>query len=244
MNPPPSLSAWGRRKRWLWRGAWAGGVFLLFYVAFLLLGFVPVNRNYVRPPADDCVRVFIRSNEIHTDLVLPVIQTETGADWRRLFPVDDFAADVRSAKYVAIGWGNRGFYVETPRWADLKLTTLLGAVFPSESVLHVEYVHDIAPGDGVREILVTQRQYCELAGHVSATIAETNARGAALTATEVTYGPTDRFYAASGHYHLFNTCNQWTGRGLKRAGVPVGIWTPIKGQVLCWLPNREASSAR
>ena len=39
-------------------------------------------------------------------------------------------------RYVAIGWGDRGFYVDTPTWADLKLSTLCNALFvPSESVL-------------------------------------------------------------------------------------------------------------
>jgi uncharacterized protein (TIGR02117 family) len=230
-------------KRGLRRIALAIAAFLLLYTAFLLLGFVPVNGKYKIPPEGDRVRLFIRSNDIHTDLVLPVVHAETGADWRGLFPLSDFAADVSSAKYIAVGWGNRGFFVETPRWSDLKLRTLLGAIFPSESVLHAEYVYDIAPGDDVREIWVTRQQYQELADYVCRTVGKTNAVGAALTATEVTYGSTDRFYTATGHYHLFNTCNQWTGRGLKRAGLPIGVWTPIKAQVLCWLPHVAESSA-
>lgn len=211
------------------------------YVAFLLLGFVPINGGYQVPPADDRVRIFIRSNEIHTDIVMPTVHQELGIDWRDLFPPEHFAANVAQAPYVAIGWGNRRFYLETPTWADLKLANVFGALFwPSESVLHVEYLPVAAPGEYQHEVYVTREQYRELVRFVKSTVADTDSRGAAHTAGEVTYGVADRFYTSNGHYHCFNTCNQWTGRGLARAGVPVGIWTPLRPQVLCWLPDCTA----
>jgi hypothetical protein len=71
----------------------------------------------------------------------------------------------------------------------------------------------------------------------------TDERGYASLASDSSYGSTDRFYTATGRYHCFNTCNQWTGRGLARAGVPVGIWTPLKPQVLCWLPACDRALA-
>jgi hypothetical protein len=142
---------------------------------------------------------------------------------------------------VAVGWGDRGFYVETPRWADLKASTVFHALFvPSESVLHVEYLEKPVPGDYLHEVLVTREQYQRIVEFVRATVGAVDERGAARLASEVTYGPIDRFYAAHGSYHLFNSCNQWTGRGLKRAGVPVGIWTPLKVHVLWWLPRQHA----
>lgn len=211
---------------------------LLFYVGFLLLGFVPVNSGYVPPSADDRVRIFVRSNEIHTDLVLPVVAPELGSDWRRTFPPEHFKADVRDYKYVAVGWGNRRFFVETPRWADLKISAVFGALFwPSESVVHVEYLYDVLPGANMREVYLTREQYMVLADFVAASIGKTDSEEHAVPATTVTYNNFDRFYTSPGKYHLFNTCNQWTGRGLKRAGVPTGIWTPLKLHVLCWLPD-------
>ena len=210
----------------------------LFYSGFLALGFVPVNRGYVTPPAEDRVRIFVRSNEVHTDLVLPVVCDAADIDWRRPFPFRDFWGNVRGPQYVAIGWGNREFYVNTPTWAEFKLTSACGALFwPSETVLHVEYLGDVSPGESMRSVLLTREQYGRLAAFVEASIGETHESGAARTASETSYGLRDRFYVASGRYHCFNTCNQWTGRGLKAAGVPTGIWTPLKPQVLCWLPE-------
>lgn len=231
---------WPRIKRWAWRGGYSLGGLLLFYASFLLLGFVPVNNGYQPPPPDDRVTLFIRSNEIHTDFVLPVVHDETGIDWRMLFPHSHFRGQVWRHQCIAIGWGDRGFFVDTPTWADLKIATVLNALFvPSEAVLHVEYLFDAEPGDYMHEFSVNREQYRELTRFIESSIAVIGDQGTAKTATEKSYGPDDRFYLATGSYHLFNTCNQWTGRGLARAGVRTGIWTPLKPQVLVWLPRSE-----
>ena len=241
MSTPPT-PRWPRVKRWLCRAGLVLAALLGIYAAFLLLGFIPINGDYALPPADDRVRIFIRSNEIHTDVVLPTVHPGLGIDWRELFPPAHFDGDVEPAPYVAVGWGNRRFFVETPTWADLKISSVLGALFwPSESVLHVEYLLRAAPGENMREVFVSRQQYRALAAFIRSSLGECDERGCAKTASPTTYGITDRFYLASGRYHCFNTCNQWTGRALARAGLPVGIWTPLKPQVLCWLPATAAS---
>ncbi|MEO6298814.1 MAG: DUF2459 domain-containing protein, partial [Paracoccaceae bacterium] len=51
------------------------------------------------------------------------------------------------------------------------------------------------------------------------------------------YGQTDVFFAANGHFHLFNTCNVWVGETLRAAGIPFGVWTPTPQSVTlsAWL---------
>ena len=117
MSTPPT-PRWPRVKRWLCRAGLVLAALLGIYAAFLLLGFIPINGDYALPPADDRVRIFIRSNEIHTDVVLPTVHPGLGIDWRELFPPAHFDGDVEPAPYVAVGWGNRRFFVETPTWAD------------------------------------------------------------------------------------------------------------------------------
>ena len=232
------ISACMPGKKWLRWFVLAVATGVAVYALFLLLGFVPRNLDYRRPAPGDTVHIFVRSNEIHTDLVLPVTCDDPAIDWQDRFPRAHFQADVSDCRYVAIGWGNRQFYVETPRWSDLKVTSAIGALFwPSETVLHVEYVHDAAEGECFRELLLSREQYRELVEFVESSIGGLDAHGAAESATTVTYGSADRFYSATGHYHAFNTCNQWTGRGLARAGAPVGIWTPLKPHVLWRLPT-------
>jgi uncharacterized protein (TIGR02117 family) len=205
------------------------------YASFLLLGYVPVNCHGKASPEDDSVCLFIRSNEIHTDFVLPVSDDSSGINWSEMFAPQRFRGDVSQCRYVAIGWGNRGFFVETPTWSDLKLTTALGAIVPSESVLHVEYLYDAVPGEYFHELRLSRDQYRELAAFIRETVGRVDENGQAALATESSYSHQDRFFLAKGSYHAFNNCNQWTGRGLQRAGVRTGIWTPLKSQVSCWL---------
>lgn len=226
-----------RLRSWAGRGALAVAIATAIYGLFLLLGFVPLNLAYSPPAEGDAVRIFVRSNEIHTDLVLPVAGDDPAIDWRTRFPPRHFQADVSRHRYVAIGWGNRQFYVETPRWADLKVSSAVGALcWPSEAVLHVEYLTHVAAGEHFREVQISREQYRDLAEFVDSSIGAIDAEGAAAPATTVTYHRSDRFYLATGRYHAFNTCNQWTGRGLAAAGAPVGIWTPLKPHVLWHLP--------
>ena len=222
-------------QRWRRRFVLAVAGCCLFYSGFLLMGYIPVNLGFTAPDDDDSVQIFIRTNEIHTDLVLPTNDEATQVDWRELFPPQHFRSDVSQSRFVAIGWGNRAFFVDTPRWADAKPSTALGAVFPSETVLHVEYLRDASPGPYFRELRISREQYQRLADFVRDSVGETDERGEAVLATKSSYNLQDRFCLAAGSYHAFNNCNQWTGRGLKVAGLPTGIWTPLKSQVYCWL---------
>jgi uncharacterized protein (TIGR02117 family) len=224
-----------RLNRWLRRALLAIGGVLTLYACFLLLGFVPVNRDHQPPPEGERVRVFVRSNEIHTDLVLPACDDASACDWRELFPPEHFRGDVRNHKYVAIGWGNRAFYIETPRWTDLRLSTAVRALFPDQGVLHAEYLYDVAAGEHFHELQLSRDEYRQLTEFVRSSIGELDGEGYAKQASTKSYSSCDRFYTSTGSYHAFNTCNQWTGRGLKAAGQPTGIWTPLRPQVLCWL---------
>lgn len=221
------------------------GAFVALYILFVLTGFIPINVDYVPPPVDDRVRIFIRTNEIHTDFVVPVNDEATGIDWRPLFPADRFTKrDVTRDKYVAIGWGAQKFFIETPTWGDLTLYNFCRAMFwPSPSVMHVEYMPNPQPGPNMREVWITRENYRVLSEHLRSSCGEKDESGAVQTITELTYGKSDRFFASDGTYHLFNTCNQWTGRGLAKIGVPTGLWTPLKEHVLWRLPEMPHENA-
>lgn len=88
---------------------------------------------------------------------------------------------------------------------------------------------------------MSREQYRRLADFIRESIGERDEQGYAVLATNSSYASNDRFYLASGLYHAFNNCNQWTGRGLQHAGVATGIWTPLKSQVTCWLPADQPS---
>lgn len=173
------------------------------------------------------IAVFVEDNGIHTGIVMP--KALFPAEVRARFAAADLA-DPRYARHgwVAVGWGDRAFYVETPEWRDLKPATVLRAAFGSDRVvLHVEHVPAPVAGVAVRRVVLRPDQARRLAAFVAATLGE----GPAVRG----YGGWDAFYPARGRYSAIRTCNAWTGEALRAAGVPMGRWTPFSGTVMWWL---------
>lgn len=209
------------------------GSVLLYGVCALVLGLMPVNRDYREPAAG--ITIYLSHNGVHTDLVLPLATAQM--DWRAAFPAADFrvpaaAADLAPdrnplANFVAIGWGDRGFYFDTPTWADLSAGVALRAISGTgASVVHVEYLPAPTPSASVRKLVLSPAAYQRLVDYVEATFVR-GAGGARLPYPGRGYGVHDTFYAARGHYSLFNTCNEWVRGALDAAGVRVPAWAPF-----------------
>jgi len=214
-------------KRWLRR------------LAFILLGFVAAVGLYVavacalvlwpanaKPPADAAtapeVEAWVLSNGVHTDYVFPV--RSATIDWRRVFAPADFRAPPPDAEFVAIGWGDREFYLNTPTWADLTASRAVGALLGgNRALLHVSYLRRAQLGRGAYRLPLTQARYAQLVAYVRTALPA----GEAKPIAGRHYDDQDAFYEAEGGYNLFETCNTWTGRGLRRAGVTASRWTPF-----------------
>ena len=212
--------------RWLQRAAMLLVLAGLGYAAAGLIGgAVPANAAW-RAPADG-VRIYVESNGIHVGLVVPKVAA--GIDWRGIAPGADLA-DPRYAGYdhLAIGWGERAFYLETATWADVKLRTILAAARGSDATLmHVEHVPAPRIGADVRSVVLRLEEYRRLAAFVRASFAPTHRRDRG-------YGANDVFYTGRGHYSAGRTCNAWAGDALRFAGVRIGRWTPFPVTVLAW----------
>lgn len=180
----------------------------------------PANADVVHAPAS--IEAYVLSNGIHTDLVLPV--RSATIDWLQLFPLADFKAVPADAAFVAIGWGEREFYLHTPTWADLTAARVFGALRGgNRALLHVTYLQRAQLRHGAYRLPLSPAQYAQLVDYVRAALPS----GRATPIAGAHYGDDDAFYEANGSYHLFETCNSWTGRGLRNAGVTVSRWTPF-----------------
>jgi len=202
-------------KRWLRR------------IAFTLLGFVALTGLYLivacalvfwpanARPADDApgdVQAWVLSNGVHTDYVFPI--RSATIDWLQVFPLKDFRAPPPDAEFIAIGWGDREFYLNTPTWADLTASRAFGALAGgNRALLHVSYLRRSQLGQGAYSLPLTQAQYAQLAAYVRAALPS----GKATPIAGAHYDAQDAFYEAEGGYNLFETCNTWTGRSCSRA---------------------------
>jgi len=201
---------------------------LLSGVTLLGLSYVGLGFGLGALPTGDAapagpVPLAVIANPFHSDLVFPV--TGAGMDWATLF---DLPPD---ARYVAIGWGNRRFYMETPHLSDLKLGTVAVALTGTgESVLHVAWYPDELVGADVHALDVTPEEAAALARYV-ADFAIRDAHGQ-VRRFDGAYGTNDAFFAATGRWSPIVTCNEWLGRGLRAAHVRTGIWTPFADGIL------------
>jgi uncharacterized protein (TIGR02117 family) len=200
-----------------------------YLAAGLVGGAIPRNAGWRAAAAGPgTVTIWIESNGIHTGLVLPKVAA--GVDWRDLAPAGDLA-DPRYARldHLAIGWGERAFFLDTPDWAHVRLPVLLAAAAGSDAtLLHVEHVSaPTRPADDERPVVLRADEYRRLAAFVRASVAPggRHYRG---------YDRHDAFLDARGHYSAGRTCNAWTGDAMAAAGVRVGWWTPFAATVMAW----------
>lgn len=200
---------------------------VLGYVAAGLIGgAIPVNANW-RPPTQG-IEIFVETNGIHTGLIVPKVAA--GVDWRGIARASDIADPRYAARsHLAIGWGERAFYLGTPTWADIKVSTTLQAATGSDDTLvHIEHVVRPTPNTDQRVVILRSAEYRRLAMFIRASL------DGAHPAHVRGYARHDAFYTGRGRYDAVRTCNAWTGRALRDAGVRIGWWTPFSNSVMHW----------
>jgi uncharacterized protein (TIGR02117 family) len=218
--------------RWIARGlGLVAGLLVLYALAALVLGLVPRNPGFVEPA--DGVEIHVRTNGVHADLVLPT--RWDGIDWSAEFPVRDMSRLVAPASWIAFGWGDRGFMLTTPTWADLRPGTAIIALSGlGRGAMHVEYVDSPGAYDA-RHVRLSAEQYRRLAAFIRDSFVR-DAGGAVRRIDAPGYFGTDAFYEAQPTYTFWYTCNEWTRRALAAAGVTTAWWAPFDIAVMHHLP--------
>jgi uncharacterized protein (TIGR02117 family) len=202
---------------------------ILYFLAALVLGAIPANRGWHEAKAG--VTIFVRTNGVHTWILVPKVTPEM--DWRPLVP-GAHLKDPRwgNGDYVALGYGNRTFYLETPTWGDLTMKNAFLAAFGrGRSLMHADHDHHPQAGEDQRPITLTHEEYRRLVDFAKGSF-QYDAQGRTMPLIGRGYGASDMFYEAVGPYNAFYTCNGWTGRALREAGVRVGLWTPLSQSIM------------
>lgn len=152
--------------------------------------------------------VYVFSNGWHSDII--VARADLPPD--RIPESGDFA----DKRFVMFGWGDRDYYM-TPDpglWITLK-----AALWPTPSVMHlVGFDHppaEMFPDAEIIGLSLSDAAFARLVDHL-----EQSFKGGGVPLRTGLYDNSS-FYEARGRFHLFNTCNRWTARGLKAAGLPV-----------------------
>jgi len=206
--------------------------FIIFYLSTAFIcARITVNEAISK---EGNIIVYIQSNGVHTDLVVPVKSQKM--DWSNIFPYRNTKDKDTTSKFLALGWGDKGFYLNTPTWGDLTFSIAFKAMFGlSTSALHTTYLDTIQVSGTCKKISMTQNEYDLLVRYIKRTIS-TKKASSIFIPTNAVYGTNDAFYEASGSYHLFSTCNTWTNRALKYSNKKACFWTPFDTGILNQYP--------
>ncbi len=196
-------------------------LFILLYLGLAVsLPLIAVNSKNSNTAQD--VAIYIKTNGVHTDIVVPM--TNTIKDWRTICDPTHTRSALTSAQFVAMGWGDKGFYLNTPEWSDLKASTAFNAAFYlGTSAMHTTFYHAITEDDTCIKINLSNDEYQKLVTFIESSFKTDSAGKSMLIAGS--YGNFDSFYEAEGKYNLFYTCNSWANNALKAANQKAALWS-------------------
>ncbi len=136
-------------------------------------------------------------------------------------------------QYIGFGWGDKGFYLNTPEWADLKFSTAFNAAFYlGTSAMHATFYKQIRESESCVKIKISKAEYEKLIAYIETSF-QYDKDGNPLLINATTYGQNDSFYEANRKYHLFYTCNTWANNALKASDQKAALWTPSDKGIFC-----------
>ncbi|RXM42801.1 TIGR02117 family protein [Flavobacterium sp. YO64] len=204
--------------------------FLALYISsVLIISKITVNSDIAKIEEENAIPIYILSNGVHTDIVVP-IKNEI-KDWRNEIQFNQTKSKDSIMNFIAFGWGDKGFYLDTPEWSDLKASTALKAVFGvSSSAVHTTFYKQLQEGEDCKRILISKENYQNLVTYISDSF--NNSTKPEWIAGH-SYGKRDAFYEAKGSYSLFYTCNTWANCALKAANQKASLWTVYDKGIFC-----------
>ncbi len=207
-------------------------VLILFVLHFL---FCCSTKPYVVEPVNEkndstLIPIFIVNHGWHTGIIIPAsyIQSQSPALKTRF----------KETPYLEFGWGDQGFYQAEEITTGITINAIL---WPTETVVHVVALPEDVNNyfSNVESLCITRSEYNTLTSFLLKSFAIDD-DGNVIQMAKGIYG-NSQFYKGTGSYHLFNTCNKWTAKGLKSAGYDISPSTKLTAEsiirYLAMLPN-------
>jgi len=212
------------------RGGSVIGLIILSYFALcLILALIPVEKEKTQEPT--LVSIYFMQSGVHTDIIVPVHHKIQ--NWDALFPYENNKVYDTTFHWIGIGMGDKRFFLTTPTFNDLTLSTAFrGAFGLSGAAIHAYYHYEIPNDRPIIKLKITENQYKRLCRYIKQTLRFKNDKPILLESkVEGTTFDYDRYYDANGNYSVVNTCNSWVNEGLKSAGQRGCYWTAFAGGI-------------
>jgi len=180
--------------------------------------------------------IYVSGHGWHTGIIIPSQEINASSPFLK----NRFA----KALYYEFGWGDKGFYQAN------KITTKLTvkAVFwPTDTVMHVVAVPEdprkYFSSSEIVDLKISQVELESLLKFIDQSFGRSKS-GDIIKLKKGLYGDS-QFYEGAGKYFLFNTCNKWTAKGLKSAGVDISPTFKLSADsVMDFLRDRKATNKK
>ncbi len=195
-------------------------IVLGYFISAVLFSVLKTHPPKINCPTED--QIFITTNGVHLDIILPV---------ENIDPLFSEKLEILpNTKYVAFGWGDKQFYINTPEWKDLTFKTAFNALFlKSETAMHVTFYRNSY--STWRKLQLCSSQIDTLNIYIENSF-QKDEKGSLQKIAVPGYYKTDTFYEANGSFSFFKTCNIWVNKALKETGVETSVWSPFDLGVL------------
>lgn len=203
---------------------------LLYFIAHFILARITVAAEKTTNPT---IEIHLMNSGVHTDFVLPV--KNEWVDWREFFPRENTQAKDTSLNLIAIGWGDKDFYLNTPEWADLTLKTAVFAGFGlGTSAVHATYHASILKDRPTVKLTITINQYKRLIKYITGSLKFNKNKKTILLIPNFknVLKDNDAYYDAKQSYSIMLSCNTWINNGLKASGQKACVWTSLPQGIL------------
>ena len=200
---------------------------LMCYALFATVSaLIPIHAESLSDEEQRDYEVYLLKSGPHTDFLVRV-KTDVH-DWSIDFPYANNVNPDTSLPWLAIGWGDKNFYMNTPTWADLTVRTAVAAATGLGTAgIHASYYYTVPSDRPLVSLQLTRNQYMRLCAYVQRTLMA-DEQGRRIMLQPLMAGVNfdhDRYYDAHGRYSMIHTCNTWINNGLKASGQRACLWT-------------------
>lgn len=195
-------------------------IIILAFIIIYLLAAVVLSYSGTNPSPLACnksEKLYITTTGIHLFIMLP--KENLDSQLLAQFSIPE------TVKFVSFGWGDKEFYLNTPTWDDITLSTTFQALlWSSESIMQISYYNH--KRTTWKAVNICPSQMNKINNYIMNSFKKT-AQGKLVEVKTNGYGKNDFFYEATGSYTCFNTCNNWVNKALKNADIKTSIWSPF-----------------
>ena len=187
-------------------------IWILFLAVSCSTCAAPVSETLAPSESEPRKTIYLVNHGWHAGIVLRRADIPDNI-WPKLGNFPDM-------EYLEVGWGDKDYYqIPDPHLGFI----LKAALLPTASVLHIvgfnDHVPVYFPYSEIIRIELSSAGFERLSRTIASSFALDKA-GNTTSPSPGRYG-NSRFYLSRETYHLFNTCNVWTARALRTAGLPI-----------------------